>query len=275
MAIEAPGVFTVKRFFLFATLGVALHSPTAPADEDDDKLARKLVAVVRDPRLKAGQRAEAARTLSKLGPKALAAMDELEHQLTLLRKAEQEELQEAVVEAIGSIGAAAKPTLPALARASGRSTDIDLSLKDATKQILGSEDRRDVPGLIEQLKSRDEGARLRAAKTLGSLESGAAKAVPALTKALTDPDGDVRRAIATAIRKIQPTAKPAKELIQAYIQDLSDPDDNVRLATVRTLGKFGRDAADASSAIQALLADPDKDVRRAAADAVAKLAGGP
>ncbi len=262
----------MKPILLFAAF---VLGSSVRADEADDMLARRLVAVVRDPRLKTGQRAEAARSLGKLGAKALAALDELEYQLSLLKKAEQEELQEAVADALGAIGAAAKPALPALAKATGRSTDIDRAVRDATKQILLSDDRRDVAGLIEQLKSRDEGTRLRAAKTLGSLEGGAAKAMPALTKALADPDGDVRRAAVAAVRRIQPTAKASKELIQAYVADLADADDNVRLSAVRSLGKLGPAATEAGSAVQGLLSDPDKDVRKAAADTLAKLSGGP
>ncbi|QEL13303.1 HEAT repeat domain-containing protein [Limnoglobus roseus] len=263
----------MNRYFLLAALGLGLGSPLARADDDDDRLALRLVAVVRDPRLKTTQRAEAAHTLAKIGPKAHAALDELQHQLTLLRKAEQEDLQEAVAEALGAIGAAAKPALPVLAKTTGRSTDIDLAVRGATKQILGSEDRRDLAGLIEQLRSRDEGTRLRAAKVLGTLEAGAVTALPALTAVLSDSDGDVRRAAVAAVRRIQPTAKPSKELIQAYVLDLGDTDDNVRLSTVRTLGKLGPAALDASGPIQNLLTDPDKDVRKAAADALVRITG--
>jgi HEAT repeat protein len=245
----------------------------ARADEATDRLAKELVGVVRDPRQGVPQRVEAARTLAKLGPQAAAVVPDLIAQMQRLKGDELEPLQEAVIETLGAIGSAAKPALPALATTTGRTTDIDQAIKQTTKQILAAEDTRDVKALVEQTTSRDAGLRLRAVKTLGGLKADAVGAVPALTLALADADGDVRRAAVAAIRLIQPQAKPSKELVQAIAADLKDPDDNVRLNAVRTLGKLGSAAAAAMPALEPLLSDPDKDVRRAAAEAMLKLAG--
>ena len=245
----------------------------ARADEATDRLAKELVGVVRDPRQGVTQRVEAARTLAKLGPQAAVVVPDLIAQMQRLKGDELEPLQEAVIETLGAIGSAAKPALPTLATVSGRTTDIDQAVKQTTKQLLASDDTRDVKALIEQTTSRDVGLRLRAVKTLGGLKADAAPAVPALTLALADGDGDVRRAAVAAIRLIQPQAKPSKELVAAITADLKDPDDGVRLNAVRTLGKFGPAAAAALPALEPLLTDPDKDVRRAAAEAMLKLAG--
>jgi HEAT repeat protein len=259
---------------VWAVLGVLTLAAAVRADEVTDRLAKELVGVVRDPRQDVPQRVEAARTLAKLGPRAAGVVPDLIAQLKRLKGDELEPLQEAVVETLGAIGAAAKPALPTLATISGRTTDLDLAIKATTKQILDADDTRDLKALIEQTSSRDVGLRLRAVKTLGGLKGDAAPAVPALTVALGDADSDVRRAAIAALQLVQPAAKGSKELVAAIAVDLKDPDPDVRLVAVRALARLGPAAAPALSALEPLVNDPDKDVRRAVADAVARIAGG-
>ena len=254
-------------------LALALLASVGRADEATDKLAKELVGVVRDPRQGVPQRVAAARTLAQLGPQAAVVVPDLIAQLGRLKGDELEAVQEAVIDTLGAIGSAAKPALPTLAAVSGRTTDLDQAIKQATKLLLAADDTRDVKALVEQTTSRDAGLRLRAVKTLGGLKEEAAAAAPALTLALADPDGDVRRAAIAAVRQVQPRAKPSKELVQAVTLDLKDEDDGVRLNAVRTLGKLGPAAGAAAPALEPLLADPDKDVRRAAGEALLKLAG--
>lgn len=256
-------------FVLLTLMGVSAE--WVRADEADDELARSLVAIVRDPRLTVDRRVDAARTLAQMGPKAIHVLNELTRQLGLLRGVEQEPLQDAIIRTIGSMGPAAKSALPNLSRAAGRSIDLDLVIKDAKSRLLEDAASYEIQTLVRQLASRDEGKRLTAAKGLGKLGPTASGALPALSKALADPDADVRRAAVASIRQIAPSAKPSKELIQAIVQDLSDPDDTIRLVAVRTLGKMGTAAAEATAAVQALLMDPDKDVRKAAADTLVKF----
>lgn len=250
---------------------VPVLAPRAVADEKDDQIARQLAAVVRDPRLPLPARVEAARMLIRLGPRATAAVPDLIAQAGRLRGAELEPLQEAVVEALGQIGGPARDALPVLARAAGRTVDIDQAVRRAAVAIIDSPGSRDVAALILQLTSRDESLRLRAAKALGGLGPDARAAVPALTAALADPDGDVRRAAAAALRRVQPDAKSSEELVRSIAADLKDPDDGVRLLAARSLGRLGSAAAGAVPALEAALADPDRDVRRAAADALARI----
>jgi HEAT repeat protein len=259
------------RTLLVLVLVIAVGS--VRADEATDRLAKELVGVVRDPRQGVTQRVEAARTLTKMGAQAAVVVPDLTAQLKRLKGDELEPLQEAVIEALGAIGSAAKPALPTLATTTGRTIDLDLAVKRSTRQILLADDTRDVKALIEQVSSRDVGVRLRAVKTLGTLKADAATAVTILSFALSDDDGDVRRAAVTALRLIQPNAKPTKELIQAIVTDLNDPDDNVRLLAVRNLGKLGPAASAAIPALEPLLTDADKDVRRAAGEALIKLGG--
>lgn len=259
----------MRRLFILLAVSVA---GVARGDEASDQLAKELVGVVRDPLLTVRQRVEAARTLGKMGPKAAAVVPDLIAQLKRLRGVELEELQEAVVETLGFIGATAKPALPTLATATGRSIDIDLAVKRTTDAILAADETRNVKVLMQQLASRDVGLRFRAAKALAALKSEAADAVPALTVALADTDPDVRRAVIAAVRAVQPDAKPSKELVQAFAADLTDPDDGVRLLAVRALGRLGYAAAAAIPEVEKLLTDPDRDVRKAAAEAVLKMA---
>lgn len=255
---------------LLALAAVIPFAATAQADEADLVIVRRLVSIVRDPRCTASQRIDAAQSLAKIGPKAVSVLDELSTQLQLLKGREQESLQEAVVLAIGSIGPAAKGALPDLARASGRSIDLDLAIQTTKNQLLVDTPTYELQLLTRDLTSKNELKRLAAAKALGQL--GNTAALPDLTLALADPDGDVRRACIAAIRKLAPRSKPSKELIQAYITDLTDPEDTIRLLAVRALGKLGAAAAEAAGPIQNLTTDPDRDVRRAAAEALANLA---
>lgn len=249
---------------LFVLVALCAVAPAARADEADDALAKKLGAVVRDPRQPMWNRVEAANMIGKLGPLASAATGDLVAVVERLRGREQEPLQEAVIDALGQIGAPARGTLPALARAAHRSLDIDLALKRARESILAAQEiPRDVELLAQQLLSRDASTRVRATKALADLGAAARGAVPALTLALRDTDDDVRRGSIAALRLIQPNQVP-EALVRAIAVDLKNPDANARLIAARTLGQLGAPAAAAILELDALRNDPDPDVRRAA-----------
>lgn len=243
----------------------------ARADETEDALAKKLGGIVRDPRQTLWARVEAANTIGKLGPVAGTAVGDLVAVLERLRNTEQEPLQEAIVEALGQIGGAAKPAIPALTKAAGRSIDIDLALKRARESILLASDAQDVELLIRQLTSRDASTRLRATKALADLGPAARSAVPGLVAILTDADGDVRRSAIGALRAVQPGAKPTEVFVRAIAVDLRDPDANYRLLAVRALGRIGPGAVGVAADIELLRTDPDPDVRRAVVDALARV----
>jgi HEAT repeat protein len=245
------------------------------ADEVDDVLARRLAGVVKDFRQPTSARAEAARTLAKLGPRAAIAVPDLVAVLNRLRGAEQEPLQEAIIDALGQIGAAARTALPSLARATYRTVDIDQAVKRSTDLIVNASDSQNLDVLTQQLVSRDPSVRLRAVKALADLGLAAKEAAPALLLALGDPDGDVRRAAITAYRIIQPAIKPPEALVRGIALDLKDPDPNYRLLAVRALGRLGPAAAPVVLDIAGLSGDPDPDVRRAATEAFNRITAVP
>lgn len=259
------------RAFLMTFLAAVAVLPPVRADEADDMLARQLAAVVRDTRLTELQRTAAAQILARMGPKASAAVPQLMQQLERLRGTEFARLQEAVIDALGVVGPAARPALPVLARAADRGIDIEIAVKRTAAAILSGGDDRDVAGLIEQLFSADTSLRLRAAKALGAYGAAAVVAAPSLALVLGDRDGDVRRAAITALRLIQPDAPVSREILQAYVYDLIDADDAIRLQAVRALGKFGPAAATVVPALEARLNDADKDVRKAVTEALARI----
>jgi HEAT repeat protein len=262
----------MRRILAAAVLAVVLAPGVVRAEEADDLLAKQLAAVVRDPRLFLPQRVEAAKMLGKLGQRAGAAVPDLTAQLSGLRGAELEPLQEAVVDALGRIGSPARESLPAVARAAGRSVDLDVAIKRATGTILASTDSQDVGALVKQLSSGDASFRLRAVKALGDLGPAARFAIPDLITALRDPDPDVRRGSVAALQLIAPDAKPSESLVRAIALDLTSPDANTRLLAIRSLARIGRPAAIVAGDLQPLITDPDPDVRRAATDALGRIA---
>jgi len=257
--------------YLFVFVALIALQPAARADEADDLLARKMASLVQDFRQPQAARVEAARTLSKLGARATVAVPDLVAVLDRLRGTEQESLQEAVIDALGQMGSAARVALPSLAKSTKRTIDIDLAVKSTTDAILNASDSQNTDALTQQLTSRDASLRLRAAKALGDLGPAARTAIPGLTVVLADPDADARRAAVRAIRLIQPNVAPSEALVRAIAEDLRSPDANLRLLAARTLGTLGSAAALAAQDLIPLRTDPDPDVRRAANAAFARV----
>lgn len=265
----------MRHTLILALVIPLVATSAARAEESDEALAKRLSGVVRDFRQPLAVRVEAVRTIGKLGARASVVVPDLVTVLDRLRGSEQAPLQETIIESLGQIGSAARAALPSLAKATARTADIDLAIRQATELILLASDSENIDILTQQLVSRDPSTRLRAAKALGDLGPGAKNAVPALMTILGDPDGDVRRATIGALRAIQPTDKPPEEVIRAIARDLRDPDPNIRLVAVRTLGRIGPSAAIVAPQLDPLRGDPDPDVRRAATEAYGRLVPSP
>ncbi len=147
---------------------------------------------------------------------------------------------------------------------------------------LGRLDTDAMPALIAALCDRDAQMRQNAAIALDFLAMGLwdsprarsnirlrvdiRSAIPALTKALGDPDENVRGHAAAALAEVGPDAKMA---IPALIELLHDPWEGARLSSCAALGQIGPEAQAAFPALRSTaLNDTSADVRRCADGAI-------
>jgi HEAT repeat protein len=93
-------------------------------------------------------------------------------------------------------------------------------------------------------------------------------AMPALIKATSDIDGDVRAWAAHALAEIGPDAKVA---IPDLIRLLKDPMEGPRNTSCIALGRIGPAAKTAIPSLHEALNDPSKDVRQLARVAIGKI----
>jgi HEAT repeat protein len=236
-------------------------------------VVQELVDVVRDWKgAPLWSRVRAAETLGKMGPEARAAVPALAEFLVDPVRADPPVIDEMVVQTLGRIGRPAKPALPALMRVAGKSFDLERAVAAATDRILsGGADEGDVPTLIKNLHDKDEGIRLRAAKTLGSMGPVAKEAVDGLTESLHDADADVRHQALEALRRIRPNTRPTEAEAGVFIQDLHDPDPAVRLRAVKSLRTMSAAGPTVGQALLEASQDSDPDVRRMANEALNQL----
>jgi len=176
----------------------------------------------------------------------------------------------AAVTALDLMGQDAAPAAQALNNAL---RDPDLFVRWAAARALGNIDPADgkiaVPNLGRLLFDPDLDPRLAAAATLEHYGKDAAAAVPALIRATSVGDAEIRIAVIHAIEAIG--ADKAQSAVPALAQALSDPDDRVRQAAAETLGSFGTEAQTAEPALRRALDDKEPTVRRAASSALLNL----
>lgn len=212
-----------------------------------------------------------ARALKGIGPNARGAVPVLVQAL----KEKDPQLRLLAAEALGQIGPDAAPAVPELTELL---KDADPGLRQAAAASLGSlgtAAESAVAGLIDLLrqgaKARSASARpfvpgkppprtdpkeldtaMVAARALGRIGG---TAVPALAKALPEPDREIREHAALALARIGP---PAKAAVPALIKVLQDEkaDDGVRGAAARALAAIGPDAGEAVPALVAALKQP-------------------
>ncbi|MCS6977979.1 MAG: HEAT repeat domain-containing protein [Gemmatales bacterium] len=126
--------------------------------------------------------------------------------------------------------------------------------------LIGQE--LEVAKLIEKL-TKDESAQQRrsAARALGDLGKRGLMAIPALVRALEDPDSGVRDEAENALIKFGEAAVPE------VLPRLKDPDEFVRLRAVSVLGRIGPDAKAALADVEMAKSDSSQFVRNAAVEA--------
>jgi len=258
------------RHALLAIAIVAIALP-ARADEMDDQLAASLLFVARDPTATTFARINAVKAIGRMGPRGCSAVPGLTRLMPQTRYPHLLTLQEATIDALGQIGAPARPVMALIMRESGRNIDIDLAVARSVDAIMQAADEPDLPMLIQHLHHRDPGTRLRAAKSLGLMGTSARLAVPSLYAALADTDADVRRTAVCALRRVQPDVPPCDAEAAAIALDLQERDPANRLRAVKMLGNFGPAANAAVGALTAALDDRDPDVRRLAQDVLGHL----
>jgi HEAT repeat protein len=256
---------------ILLALGILGAIPTLRADEQDDRVAKQLVSVVQDPRASLFARIEAAKTIAKMGPRAAEAVDGLTSFLPTMKGEDLSDLHETVLRALGEIGPPARKSIPIMVRSSGRSIDLDRAVTQSVNRILTGPERLDVALLISRLNDRDPAVRLASVKSLTILGGNASAAITALSNSLNDPDADVRRASVVALRTISPQTRPTDAVFRVFILDLQDSEAGVRLRAIKNLADFGTKANIALGPLQELLNDPDRDVRRAAFEALGKI----
>ena len=110
---------------------------------------------------------------------------------------------------------------------------------------------------LSQTKDKNSAHRAVAAEFLGTFNSEAKAAIPALTKLLVDEDRDVREHAAIALDKLDPDARAT---IPALMHFLKDADSRVRSQAAWTLGEFGPTAKPAIPTLVESLKDKVADV---------------
>jgi HEAT repeat protein len=272
-----------KPVLLVLTALLIACGPGRAADPDD-KLVRELLAIVKDARNNSDDvRTGAIQALGRMGGKAKRAVPDLVKLLD--DPAERKDANPYVnryyyaIQALGQIGPDAREAVPSLVRARGVSQAHALAVDAALKTILPSPDsappaRKAVEGLLRDLKDKDEGVRLHAAKSLGQMGAGAKAALPALLAAAKDPDPDVRRVAERAAETVREALGQGKDDVARLVEELRDRDEAVRLKAAKVLGRLGVAAKSAVPALSDATKDPDDDVRRVAKDALDKIHGG-
>jgi HEAT repeat protein len=108
-----------------------------------------------------------------------------------------------------------------------------------------------LPALVRALKNPDVQTRRSAAFALEAAGEEAAGNIPDLAAGLTDRDRFVRWTLLRALGRLAP--REPKVVVPAVIPRVLDPDIDVRLAAMKSLEAYGKDAVDAGPVIARLL----------------------
>ncbi|HVT82640.1 MAG TPA: HEAT repeat domain-containing protein [Phycisphaerae bacterium] len=132
----------------------------------------------------------------------------------------------------------------------------------------GVVDQKDLPTLIEQLKSPDGTVRTEAAEDIRTLGRKAKSALPALTALLKDATPRVRYAAASAVLRINPADKSSVEVL---LEGLGSADTASRHYAAASAGYTKTAGKPFAEKLTALLKDSDESVRLTALESVSML----
>lgn len=152
-------------------------------------------------------------------PKAIPALE------SMLRDRSVSTAYEAA-SALGELGTEAEPAVPALIAALAYEDD---DMRRTAAYVLGRVGPAAIPAVRGLLATTDERTKCQAVEALGWIGSAS---VSALTECLADPGPSVRRAAARALGRLGAAAKPAEP---ALVKAVSDPDRDVRDAAALAL----------------------------------------
>ena len=114
--------------------------------------------------------------------------------------------------------------------------------------------------------------RYAASYTIGKIGPAAKETVPLLEKNLQERDEFLQTASAWALVHVAPDREAiAKECLGPLTRSLKHPEPRARVEGVRALALLGRAARPAVSEVEALARDSDESVRKAVAEALAKI----
>jgi HEAT repeat protein len=167
-------------------------------------------------------------------------------------KDERKEVRRAAAEALGRLGAEAKPTLPALVEAlKDADADVRWMAADALGQI-GAEAKTAVPALVEALK--DPAVRSIAIDALGGIGADAKDAAGPLAELLKNENIHLRRTTAMALARIGgPAARPA---VPVFVEMLRG-DARLRWDALLFLSSMGKEAKEAIPVLNELVKGGD------------------
>ena len=236
---------------------------------DDDEAQAVVRAAVQDGDL--GVRIQALHALNwKPNPARFAADREA---IAPALKDENGIVRAAAVTTLGGTGMRLRVDVPEVAAALD---DPDPYVRRMACTFLPNrpESRPAIPALIRALADPAMEVRYAAADRLGEIGLDAEEALPPRRRAAEDSNETVRTSAGRAIRAIEAKANDFRtKLLPGALEDLASPDPDVRRGAAEALARFGPRSAPSVPALTRLLDDPDPRVRRAATLALAAIRG--
>ena len=220
--------------------------------------------------------------LGRIGKPALnAVLKSLKHKNPQVR--EQAARCLGIMATKGSFGHRRKAVITALKKATQDPDDTVSKRATHALGAFGADGTPAIAALIKNLKHKDYLVRFAAADSLGNLGPKASSAIPALIKAMKDRNWPVKRSVAIALGKMGPlgfwavptlvrSLKNQRDILPPDAYTLEKVKAVVRQSIVEAIGNIGPMAgAVIPTLVQVAINDSSVDVRRAAAEALAKL----